>query len=243
VCLLGALSFLFAREAFAGPPYTTDDPEPVELHHWEFYLATQTLLEKDGWSGTAPHIEVNYGAISNLQLHVIVPLAYAAPDGKRATYGFGDTELGVKFRFLQEGKWTPMIGTFPLVELPTGSRARGLGNGSAELFVPMWFQKSFEPWSTYFGWGVWFDLGNANRHFWFLGWQAQRKLGEHVSLGAEVFHTTPEEAGGDSDTRFNLGAIFDISDTHHLIMSAGRSIVGSSHFQAYLAYQLTVGPK
>ena len=25
----------------AGPPYVTDDPEPVECRHWEFDLATQ----------------------------------------------------------------------------------------------------------------------------------------------------------------------------------------------------------
>jgi len=48
--------------AFAGPPFQTDDPEPVELHHYEFYVATQQTLTSDGRSGTAPHLEFNYGA-------------------------------------------------------------------------------------------------------------------------------------------------------------------------------------
>ena len=26
---------------FAGPPFRTDDPEPVDYQHWEFYTATQ----------------------------------------------------------------------------------------------------------------------------------------------------------------------------------------------------------
>ena len=55
--------------ALAGPPYVTDDPEPVEYHHWEVYLASQLAHEPGAWSGTAPHIEVNYGALPNLQLH------------------------------------------------------------------------------------------------------------------------------------------------------------------------------
>ena len=27
-----------ARTSFAGPPFLTDDPEPVEFKHWEAYL-------------------------------------------------------------------------------------------------------------------------------------------------------------------------------------------------------------
>src|ERR1019366_8989957 len=33
------------QEAPAGPPFLTDDPEPVEYQHWEFYLASQDMLE------------------------------------------------------------------------------------------------------------------------------------------------------------------------------------------------------
>jgi hypothetical protein len=51
----------------AGPPFTTDDPEPVEYRHWEVYAASQHTKSAAGWSGTAPHFEVNYGAITNRQ--------------------------------------------------------------------------------------------------------------------------------------------------------------------------------
>jgi hypothetical protein len=230
-----------AGDAAAGPPFA-DDPEPVELHHWELYLATQTARDHEGWSGTAPHIEVNYGLVSNLQLHVIAPSAYDVPKGQRATAGFGDMELGIKFRFLQEHKWTPMIGMFPLVELPTASRPH-LGNPSTQVFVPVWLQKSFGQWTTYGGWGTWLDTGDASRHWWFFGVQLQRKFGKHVALGAEIYHETPETRGARTDTPFNVGAIFNITDDHHLLVSAGRSIVGQTLFQAYFAYQLTVGPK
>jgi len=65
--------------ALAGPPFVTDDPEPVDYQHWEFYIASQHTETSDGWSGTAPHIEINYGVITNVQLHLIAPLAYDAP--------------------------------------------------------------------------------------------------------------------------------------------------------------------
>jgi hypothetical protein len=235
-------SLLVPSTASAGPPYVTDDPEPVEYRHWEVYLASQSFHDKDGWTLTAPHVEVNYGPVPDVQLHVIAPLALSVPDRGPSAYGYGDTELGVKFRFVQERSWIPMIGTFPLLEVPSGSRARGLGNGSAQAFFPVWIQKSFGPWQTYGGIGPWLDLGNGQRHWWYFGWQVQRRLSGWLTLGAEVFHQTPMEYGQESDSRFNVGAVLDFSELHHLLLSAGRGFQGSNLFQGYLAYQLTFGP-
>jgi hypothetical protein len=240
---LGLAVFLVSSTASAGPPYTTDDPEPVDYRHWELYLASQSFHDKDGWTGTAPHVEVNYGAVPNVQLHIIAPLAYSIPGNGPGAYGYGDTELGVKFRFVQENKWTPMIGTFPFLEVPSGSRSAGLGNGSAQVFLPVWLQKSFGPWQTYGGVGVWLDLGDRDRHWWYFGWLVQRRMFEWLTVGAEVFHQTPDEPGGGSDSRFNVGAVVDFTEMHHLLLSAGRGLEGSNLFQGYVAYQATFGPE
>jgi hypothetical protein len=225
--------------AYAGPPYTTDDPEPVEYRHWEFYLATQHELTPDGATGTAPHLEINYGAAPNLQLHLIAPLAYSHPTDGPTTFGAGDVELGVKLRFIQEGKWVPMVGTFPLLELPAGSDSRGLGTGHLHGLVPVWLQKTFGPWTTYGGSGYWINPGEGNRNFWYVGWLVQRKLSNLATLGTEVFHTTPDRVGGTSNLRFNVGIDLDLTEHHHLLFSAGRSIQGDSRFQGYFAYQMT----
>lgn len=239
----GLAVLLVASKATAGPPYTTDDPEPVEYRHWELYLASQSFHNNDGWTGTAPHVEANYGVVPNVQLHVITPLACSIPDNGSSSYGYGDTELGIKFRFVQERKWIPMIGTFPLVEVPTGSASSGLGNGSTLVFVPIWLQKSFGAWQTYGGVGVWIDLGDRDRHWWYFGWQVQRRLFKWLAIGAEIFHQTPNVRGGDGDTRFNVGAVLDFGETHHLLLSGGRGFAGPNLFQGYVAYQLTFGPK
>jgi hypothetical protein len=234
---------LVASPAVAGPPYATDDPEPVEYHHWEMYLASQSFHDKDGWTGTAPHFEVNYGAVPNVQLHIIAPFAYSIPDKGPSGYGLGDTELGVKFRFVQERTWVPMIGTFPFLEVPTGSRSAGLGNGSSQVFLPVWLQKTFGMWQTYGGVGVWIDTGQRDRHWWYFGWLVQRHIFEWLTVGAEVFHQTPQVPGGETDSRFNVGAIVDFTESHHLLLSGGRGFVGPNLFQGYVAYQLTFGPK
>jgi hypothetical protein len=238
------LAASLAGPASAGPPYTTDDPEPVELHHWEIYLASQDFYTAGGaWSGALPMVEVNFGALPQVQLHLIAPLAYDRSPGGPMTYGYGDTELGVKWRFVQEGEWLPMIGTFPLVELPTGNLSRGLGTGSTRLFVPLWLQKSFGPWTTYGGGGYWVNPGSGNRNYWFFGWEGQCRLGEVATVGAEIFHTSAAEVGGSGETSFNVGLVADLSDVHHLLFSAGTRLGTPFGGQLYVAYQVTFGPK
>src|ERR1700722_16935603 len=73
---------LAGRPVSAGPPFLTDDPQPVDLGHWEFYLASQWSLANHSGTGTAPHVEVNYGALPELQLHAIVPATLAWQSGQ-----------------------------------------------------------------------------------------------------------------------------------------------------------------
>jgi len=227
----------------AGPPYTTDDPEPVEFRHWEVYLAFQNFwTHGQGADGTLPQFEVNYGALPDLQLHAIVPLAWTSPEGGPFRYGFGDVELGAKFRFVHESEWVPQIGTFPLVELPSGSAARGLGAGHVQVLLPIWLQKSFGSWTTYGGGGYWIgNPGPGSSGSWFVGWQAQCQFSKWGTAGAEVYHGMAGQDGGPTDTRFNVGLAIDVSDFQHVLLSAGHSLVSASG-QAYAAYQLTFGP-
>lgn len=240
---LAALCGLAPATAHAGPPYVTDDPEPVEHRHLEAYLATQGGYDRGrNLAFTAPHVEVNYGAVPDLQLHVIAPLQYARPRGGPAAYGYGDTELGAKLRFVHEGDVVPQVGTFPLVELPTGDSARGLGAGRIQTFLPLWVQKSAGPLLAYGGGGYWINPGPGNRDWVFAGFHLEAKLGA-VSPGLELFHGTSRHEGEPGETRFNVGAVVDVTAQHHVLVSAGRELqAGPPAFQWYLAYQLTVGP-
>jgi len=237
LCMIGAV-----RWAWAGPPFVTDDPEPVPLQHGEIYLASQTAHAADGWAGTAPHVEFNYGALPNLQLHLIAPLAFSAPTHATSQMGLGDVELGAKYRFLEETEWRPQAGVFPLVELPTGDADRNLGAGQTQVFLPLWLQKSAGKWMTYGGGGYWINPGAGNHDWWFMGWLLQYQLRSDLAIGTEIFHETSQQVGAGSDTKINFGAVFDFTEHHHLMISGGPVIQGPSGFQTYLAYQFTFGP-
>ncbi len=230
---------LVCPSAVAGPPFFTDDPEPVEYKHWEVYLASQYLKTADDRSGTAPHVEVNYGAYPNLQLHVIAPAAFDRPAGGPTAYGYGDTELGAKYRFLQETDERPQAGTFILVEAPTGDADRNLGNGKAQVFLPIWLQKSWGPWTTYGGGGYWINPGAGNKDWGYVGWLLQRDLSKVLTLGGEVFHRTPDTADGESGTGFTAGGQVNFGEHCHVLFSAGTDFSGPDRLTRYLAFQWT----
>ena len=236
--LLALAGVLVADQGWAGPPFLTDDPEPVEVKHWEFYAGSQWTVERHAAAGTLPHLEVNYGALPGLQLHAIVPAAFNWTSGAAAKYGIGDTELGAKLRFVDEveGGWRPQVGVFPLIILPTGSKKRGLGEGGVQALVPLWVQKSFGPWTTYGGGGLHLAPdGNAV----VLGWLLQRAFSEAIVIGAEAFVTIPW-SGEPVQVQLNLGAVINVSEHHHLLLSVGPSFRTDAIGQAYFAYQLTI---
>ncbi len=242
--LLVSVFFAFSGLLKAGPPFATDDPEPVPYQHWEIYTASQVTREHGGdWSGTLPHVEINYGVTPDVQLHLIAPMAFSSPKGGNAQYGYGDTELGMKYRFVPETDYLPQIATFPLIELPTGDQALGLGSGHTDLFLPIWLQKSFGKWTSYGGGGYWINPGPENQNWWFVGWLLQRKITEHLTLGAEIFHGTASEREGSSETKINGGGIWDLSERYHILFSAGHSVQGPSNLIGYLAFQITFGPE
>jgi hypothetical protein len=240
VALLAIL--LFPCSLAAGPPFRTDDPEPVEYHHWEFYGASQITSGTDGISGTAPHVEINYGILRQVQVHVIVPMAFNRPRTGPFAYGPGDVELGLKFRFINETAALPQAGIFPLLEIPSGNAGKGLGAGNAQLFIPVWLQKSWGPWTTYGGGGYLANVASDPVNSWFIGWEAQRDFSKALTLGGEIFGTVVPSQRADNELAFTIGAIVNFSEDHHLLFSAGRDIVGHNDFMFYAAYQLTIGP-
>lgn len=240
IWLAVGLILLPQSRPLAGPPFVTDDPEPVDYQHWEFYVASQDSKLGGDWSGTGPHFELNYGVLPDVQLHLIAPLAYDAPPNGSSHYGYGDTEIGVKYRFLQETNYLPQVGIFPLVEVPTGSESDNLGSGHWVAFLPLWLQKSWGSWTAYGGGGYGINDFSGSKNWEFVGGVLQKQVLPKLAIGAEVYHQTAYQTDfPNHGTAFNLGLIYDFSERHHLLLSAGRSIDGPVDFQCYIAYQFT----
>jgi len=85
--------------AVAGPPFLTDDPEPVDLNHVEVNAIGQQTRAVAGRSGSLSG-EVNFGCAAETQCHLALPIAFDSRQGGSSRAGLGDVEFGVKYRFL-----------------------------------------------------------------------------------------------------------------------------------------------
>ena len=236
-----------AMRAQAGPPYQTDDPDPVPYQHFEMYaFSLSDTTQNAGTSWSAPSYEVNYGAAKNLQLHLVVPVVNNFAPGSSATHGIGDIEFGAKYKLFDETAHRPEIGVFPFIEFPSGdalsrprrrqdlvpafrsgSRRASAKNGAATSAAA----KPFVP-------------ADGFQNFPFAGLLAQRKLGEKLVLGLELYGhgaQTPMPGGIDRATLADFGGYYSFTSHFQLLFAAGHSIFWAPETYTYLAAYWTWG--
>lgn len=238
-----------------GPPFQTDDPVPVDLHHYEFYIfgsADGTPKEIDS---AGPAFEFNWGAAPRVQLHAILPFGIAAPRNNPAflpegtgptVFGLTDMEAGAKIAFIKESKHIPQIGTFTMFEIPTGNADKGLGVGKLWYKVPLWLQKNFRKWTFDGGGGYIFNPQTGFRDFPYTGWMLKKELNSRLELGAEIFAHGSEGAAPPqtrASTMLDGGGYYHFR--HHpgrqFLFAYGHSIAGQSESYAYLGLYWTWG--
>jgi len=226
----------------------TDDPEPLEYRHAEAYLFATADRGPGGRRGstqrTLPAFEYNISPVEDVHLHLMIPYLDLKPNDAPAERGLGDVEIGIKYRFVHETEDRPQVGIFPMLELPVGNADRGLGNGRAWWTLPLWFQKSFGPWTTYGGGGRAFNSAPGARNYSFGGWLVQRSITDRLTFGGEVFAQGAPSVDSSRATYVNFGGYYNgigICGGCSLLFRAGHTVAGESHAEAYLGLYWTWG--
>jgi len=253
ICLFFALAA--PRLWPQGPPYQVDDPVPVDLHHYEFYIfgsADGTPAEMDS---EGPAFEFNWGAIPRVQLHAILPWGVAAPSNNPAylpggvgatNFGLTDMELGAKIAYIKESKYVPQIGTFTMFEMPTGSYQKGLGVGKVWYRLPLWLQKNFGNWLLDGGAGETVVPQVQYRDFPYGGFLLKYTFGERLEFGGEVFAHGREgfaAAQTQASTLIDLGGVYHRkhNPNEQFLFCYGHSVAGQTENYAYVGLYWTWG--
>lgn len=227
--------------ARAGPPYETDDPDPTPYRQYEIYFHVDYHRIDDDIAGDAGTLEINYGLFPNTQFSVALPTVFAPANGD-TRYGFGDFEVGLKYRFIQESAASPQVSFYPSVTFATGSETAGLGEGHGTLLLPLWAQKSIGKWTFFGGGGVLFDHDSRGPASGLEdGLAITRDLSAATNVGVEIFHS---EAVGlnPAYTDLGLGYIGEIGNNHAILFSFGKAVTSPASAHAYLAYEWRLGP-
>ncbi|HUN85700.1 MAG TPA: transporter [Terracidiphilus sp.] len=250
-CCVAVSSSLWAQ----GPPYQTDDPVPVDLHHYEFYIfggVDGTTAEIDS---TGPAFEFNWGAIPRVQIHAILPWGVVAPSNNPVylpggvgptNFGLTDVELGAKIAFIKEGKHIPQIGSFTMFEMPTGNYDKGLGVGKVWYKLPIWLQKNYGKWLVDGGVGYQVVPQTGYHNFPYTGLLVKKELSERLELGAEVFAHGAEgfaAAQTQQSTMIDVGGYYHFkhNPNEQLLFCYGHSIAGQTENYAYVGMYWTWG--
>jgi hypothetical protein len=228
-----AVAFVACGEAWAGPPYKTDDPEPTEKGHWEIYSYASGLRASGATEGDVG-VDLNYGAARDLQLTLILPMAYEHFRG--TSTGVGTVEVGAKYRFMhqEEGRWRPDVAFFPNIQAPTANR--DFGTRHTNLFLPIWIGKDIGEWSIFGGGGYDINPGSGNRDYWEGGLGVTREIGDRLSLGIEMYSRTREADDGKSFTGINVGVTYKLVEHLSLAASFGPGVRNAATEGRYAGY-------
>lgn len=234
--LLSAL--VGAWPVFAGPPFATNDPDPPGPGQWEINLPW--FMDRNG-KGTASgewlRVDVNYGYDVYTQLSVEMPMPYqlSAEGGMRL--GAGDVLLEYKRRFGLDAK-AGYFGFNPELTLPTGDADRGLGAGRPTLQLPLLYQQQWGGSMVYADARYKLWAGDKGMSYWFFGLALEHTVSERLSLGGEIFATTPHSPGGTANTGFNLGGKWVMTPGRVLMLSAGRSFLQEPELTVFVGLKL-----
>jgi hypothetical protein len=230
----------------AGPPFQMDDPDVIPYHHFEFYTFSTMGSTAGETDLGAPALELNWSGIHNVMFHFLVPAGAAFPSGGPDTFGLGDSEVGLQLRLIPETRHRPMIGTFPMLEIPTGNPARGLGAGKPSWKIPIWMQKSIGGWTVDWGGGENASHIPGARNYPFGGVFLQHDVNKRLSLAGEVFSHGREIVGDPSSryaTMVDVGGYYTLHNPgFQLIFAYGHSVAGQTETYAYLGLYWTWGP-
>lgn len=232
-----ALLTLSTSSALAGAPFVTDDPEPVEVHHLEVNYAFTKTWRNNASSASVPSVDLNYGLNSDIQLHAQPKYAYER-EGEEKNYGLDNTEIGVKYRFINNKSNSAdfMVGIYPMLQLPTGNERLGGGRGKAQWFLPLWMQYNKDNWTFYGGTGYRVSNSIDSKNSWFFGGTALYQWTDNLKVGGELFRETATAIGENSTSGFNLGGIYDFNDDYHLLFSVGKGLSNVSSTNKLTVY-------
>lgn len=216
---------------------------PVDYHDAEVYFFMTTDQTPPATTANGPALEVTYGIAPNTQVSVQAPYVFYAPAGGLQSQGYGDTEAAVKYRFVQETRWSPQIAAYPAIELATGNAASGLGNGRTWYNLPVWAQKSWGKWTTDAGGGYAFNSAPGQRNYAFGGWMVERDFSPYLTLGGELYYQGATTTPGRYSTLYNVGGYLKPSDTVNVLFSIGHSVAGDDRSIGYFGLYFFIRSK
>jgi hypothetical protein len=229
-----AANLAVSAHAQGGPPLVTDDPDTPGNGNWEINAAIIAAKHQQHWDLAAPDLDINYGWGEHVQLKV--DLNWAAADsanGSRMS-GFGATDFGVKWRFVDQEKSGYALSIYPqlLTNFSPSSAARGLTTNNREFFLPV--EISTESGEFKFDAEVGRNFIQRGSDAWAGGVIVAHSCGPNLECAFELHGVLTERQ---LEPLVNFGVHWQIVKHVILLAAAGREFSsGTENSQGFLFY-------
>lgn len=205
----------------AGPPLAIDDPGVLAPGQWEIIVASTMASTPEGHAWEAPLLDVSYGLTPNTQASIAVPYVFVSPEDRRSGSDVGNWSIAYKWRFANTDKLQLAFAPTYTVGISVSAAARGVGDDSDILFLPLNFQYDMGEWSLNG------ELGYAHiksgSDGWGYGGALSRPVGDNTVLMFEIYGGAGTDFDNDS-LNFHVGLDTRLRQDLHLLLSAGSGL-------------------
>jgi hypothetical protein len=235
---------ILAAHAQGGPPMLTDDPGTPGNGQWEIntaYLEDRTSLVRER---SFPHIDLNYGLGDHIQLKYETGYLFVSGPGTDGVkHDFDDSLLGIKWRFLDQGKAGVDMSVYPQLDLVNSNPSvrRGVAEPGPNLLLPIEVAHAFGSFTlvSEIGYQYWSEQPNE----WVAGLLGAIEVTKQLELMAELRSISEHFLSG-GDLIVNVGLRREIVGHLKLLAAAGtglRSGADTTRFVGYLGFQFFTG--
>ena len=244
--LLGILTVAGSAFAQGGPPYYTNDPGTPGPRNWEINLGYEPFLYTDQSISHTPDVDINFGLGERIQLTYENAWLRVNSVPQAARFGLGQSNFGVKWRFLDGGEDGLSISIFPqgFVNNPDNSVKRGITPQSDSFLMPVEFSRKFGPVDLNLELGYNFVHGGSDG--WLVGLVAGHKVTPKLEVDAEFYNTSTVNPYASQPT-IDAGLRYRIHSPIVILLMSGRGLEPASHsqpyFVGYFGVQFLLPPK
>ena len=208
------------------PPLDNDDPGTPEKGHIELNLTSIGSFSK-GFRESENIVDFNYGIQSRIQLKIEGPYVVSKEAGAPAVRGFGNTSVGVKFRFIDNDKIHFQMAVYPQMELPgsRGSIEDGIAEPGRAFLLPLLASWQFDGWKMIANLGrEWTDHEEST---WFGGIGVARPASKSLTAMAEI-RADDYSRQQNGWLKLNFGGLYklDAKGAKSLFFGIGKKING-----------------
>lgn len=224
---------------FAGPPIVTDDTGTPGPGKWEANIGFNMEKRRSKTEYQIPVLDVNYGIGERIQLNYIVPWTALHIPEEGTKSGLGNSEIAIKWRFLDQDKRGIDISVYPRLIINNPSSAdRGIVDKGTIFRLPFQMEKKIgiitvNP-------EVGYDFHQEGSDQWIYGLALKYAEVKGLEMLAEIFGTTDNKFSN-AETAVNIGLRKDVVENVSLHASIGTGLgSGSDRIQllSYAGFQL-----